>query len=224
MLEYKQHDLEDEEDEKKIFRAEARAAREYNKSSSPCLNKFDSNTRSVVPPTTNLHPNSYLHFNSAQHSYKSPYRPSGVCFSCGKPGHWRAACPLLLASRQKQDTGLFREYPSQTYTNDLRAFNFNVNSEHDLLVTADLLRTQAFEYEISSTCVVTKVKGSLKKCLHAWTEINAPKFITDIILHGYKIPFMSIPPSLEQLITNRPLGRENSLKKQLVNCCYTNVL
>ena len=105
VLEYKKHDLaEDEEDEKKIYRAEARAAREYKKFSSPRFNKFDRNTRSVVPPTTNLHPNSYLHFNSTQPSYKSPYRASGVCFSCGKPGHWRAACPLLLASRQKQDT------------------------------------------------------------------------------------------------------------------------
>ena len=64
MLEYKKHDLaEDEEDEKKIYRAEARAAREYKKLSSPRFNKFDCNTRSVVPPTTNLHPNSYLYFN-----------------------------------------------------------------------------------------------------------------------------------------------------------------
>ena len=105
VVEYKKHDLvEDEEDEKKIYRAEARAAREYKKFSSPRFYKFDRNIRSVVPPSTNLHPNNYLHFNSAQPSYKSPYRASGVCFSCRKPGQWRAACPLLLASRQKQDT------------------------------------------------------------------------------------------------------------------------
>ena len=105
VLEYKKHDLaEDEEDEKKIYRAEARAARERKTFSSTRFKKFDHNTCSVVPPTTNLNPNNYLPFNNAQPSYKSPYRASGVCFPCGKPGHWRAASPLLLASRQKQDT------------------------------------------------------------------------------------------------------------------------
>ena len=61
MLEYKKHDL--AEDEKKIYRAEARAARECKKFSSTRFKKFDHNPRSVVPPTTNLHPNNYLPFN-----------------------------------------------------------------------------------------------------------------------------------------------------------------
>ena len=91
VLEYKKHDLaENEKDEKKTYRAEARAARECKKFSSTRFKKFDHNPRSVVPPRTNLHPNNYLPFNNVQPMYKSSYRASGVCFSCGKPGHWRA--------------------------------------------------------------------------------------------------------------------------------------
>ena len=68
---------------------------------------------------------------------------------------------------------------------------------------------------MSSTCVVTKVKGSLKKCLHACTEINAPKFITDIILHGYKIPFMSIPPSF-RATNNKSALREREFVEKAI--------
>ena len=37
------------------------------------------------------------------------------------------------------------------------------------------------------------VKGRLCKCISAWKDINAPKFIVDIIRQGYKIPFICDP-------------------------------
>ncbi len=104
VLEYKQHDLAaDEEDEKKIYRAEARAAREVKKFSSTRFKRQGNNLRTADTPNSNLQLNTSIPFNNARPLYKTPYRASGVCFSCGKPGHWRAACPLLLASNSKKD-------------------------------------------------------------------------------------------------------------------------
>jgi hypothetical protein len=104
VLEYKQHDLAaDEEDEKKIYRAEARAARENKRFNPTRFKKLENMHRSTSTVDTNWHANSSVPFNNGRSIYKSSYRSSGVCFSCGKPGHWRAACPLVTASIQKQD-------------------------------------------------------------------------------------------------------------------------
>ena len=104
VLEYKQHDLAaDEEDEKKIYRAEARAAREVNKFSSTRFTRQGNRLRTADTPNSNLQLNASIPFNNARPLYKTPYRVSGVCFSCGKPGHWRTTCPSLLASNSKQD-------------------------------------------------------------------------------------------------------------------------
>jgi hypothetical protein len=104
VLEYKQHDLAaDEEDEKKIYRAEARAAREVKKFSSTQFKRQGNYLCTADTPNSNLQLNASIPFKNARPLYKMPYRASGVCFSCGKPGHWRATCPLLLASNSKQD-------------------------------------------------------------------------------------------------------------------------
>ena len=93
VVEYKQHDLaDDEEDEKKIYRAEARAARNVKKFSqlrNP--NKPKSTTAATQEPIPTL-----ITHRSRQ-SY-NPIKSGGVCFSCGKPGHWRSACPLNTSS------------------------------------------------------------------------------------------------------------------------------
>ena len=87
VVEYKQHDLaDDEEDEKKIYRAEGRAARTVKKFSQ--LNKAKStatatSTQAPIPTLVSQRPRAL-----------NPFKASGVCFSCGKPGHWRSACPL----------------------------------------------------------------------------------------------------------------------------------
>ena len=87
VVEYKQHDLvDDEEDEKKIYKAEVRAARTVKKFSQ--LNKAKStatatSTQAPIPTLVSQRPRAL-----------NPFKASGVCFSCWKPGHWRSACPL----------------------------------------------------------------------------------------------------------------------------------
>ena len=93
VLEYKQHDLAaDEEDEKKIYRAEVRAAREVKKFSSTRFKRQGNYLCTADTPNSNLQLNASIPFKNARPLYKMPYRASGVCFSCGKPDHWTATC------------------------------------------------------------------------------------------------------------------------------------
>ena len=110
VLEYKQHDLAaDDEDEKKIYRAEARAARESKRYASTRSKRFDNTQRSIdltTPfPDSNWQVRNDSPFNNFRSipTYRSRFKSPGVCFACGKPGHWRASCPLLSTSAQKQD-------------------------------------------------------------------------------------------------------------------------
>ena len=97
VLEYKHHDLaEDDEDEKKIYRAEARAARTSKLFAARGSNsqRRGSSQLAVAPL-----PNAFGRLNPQLSATRSP----GICFSCGKPGHWRAACPNLLLPSSSQN-------------------------------------------------------------------------------------------------------------------------
>ena len=102
VLEYKHHDLaEDDEDEKKIYRAEARAARTSKRFAARGSNsqrRGSSVARSSQLAVAHL-PNAFGRLNPQL----SATRSAGICFSCGKPGHWRAACPNLLLPSSSQN-------------------------------------------------------------------------------------------------------------------------
>ena len=94
VLEYKHHDLaEDDEDEKKIHRAETKAARTSTRFAARGSNSQRRGS-SVAPPSqvavAHL-PKAFGRLNPQL----SATRSAGICFSCWKPGHWRAACPNL---------------------------------------------------------------------------------------------------------------------------------
>ena len=92
VLEYKHHDLaDDEEDEKKIYRTEARVARASKRF---VTRSFGQQRRaSALPIARNSQlavgqfPNTFSRLNPQPSVNKS----HGVCISCGKLGHWRAA-------------------------------------------------------------------------------------------------------------------------------------
>ena len=101
VLEYKHHDLaEDDEDEKKIYRAEARAARTSNILLPVVLipSFVGLVARSSQLAVAHL-PNAFGRLNPQL----SVIRSSGICFSCGKPSHWQAACPNLLLPSSSQN-------------------------------------------------------------------------------------------------------------------------
>jgi len=95
VLEYKHHDLaDDEEDEIKIYRAEFRAARSTKRfTSRPMQQRSNLTSASTTAQfSASQMPNLFSRANPQLSSLRSA---SGLCFACGKPGHWRASCPNL---------------------------------------------------------------------------------------------------------------------------------
>ena len=95
VLEYKHHDLaDDEEDEKKIYRAESRAARSTKRFTSRSTRQRSNVTSTSTTPqfSASQLPNLFSRVNPQLSSQRSS---SGLCFACGKPGHWRAFYPNL---------------------------------------------------------------------------------------------------------------------------------
>lgn len=97
VLEYKHHDLaDDEKDEKKIHRAESRAARAVKRSTSHTSQRQRKFLPAVQAKSPQLaasqSPNLFARVNQHQSAQRST---SSVCFACGKPGHWSAFCPSL---------------------------------------------------------------------------------------------------------------------------------
>lgn len=99
VLEYKHHDLaDDEEDEKKIHRAESRAASAVKRSASRTSQhqqKFLPAVQTNSPQlAASQSPNLFSRVNQHQSAQRSTSR---VCFAGGKPGHWSACCPFCAA-------------------------------------------------------------------------------------------------------------------------------
>jgi hypothetical protein len=101
VLEYKHHDLaDDDEDEKKIYRAEARAARTSKRFAARGLGLQRRSGLPLQPVSRNSQlavaqlPSLFTRVNPKS----SLNRSAGLCFSCGKPDHWRASCPNVLLS------------------------------------------------------------------------------------------------------------------------------
>ena len=95
VLKYKHHDLaDDKEDEKNIYKAESRAARSTKRFTSRPMRQRSNvtSTSTTAQFSASQMPNLFSRVNPQLLSLRSA---SGLCFACGKPGHWRASCPNL---------------------------------------------------------------------------------------------------------------------------------
>lgn len=61
----------------------------------------------------------------------------------------------------------------------------------------DLLETSYEDIvQVAGSVSATNVKGRLKSHIQLWVNIQAPKFILDVISEGYKLPLVQTPPRL----------------------------
>ena len=105
--EYLQHELaDDSDDEKKIYRVEARAARNSRKFAA--LQRTSARATSIPSPHQSSQASLAIQsspiptnvtrgrsFNQSSLSYGVQKASPGSCFACGKMGHWRASCPFV---------------------------------------------------------------------------------------------------------------------------------
>ena len=186
MLEYKHHDLADDgKDEKKIYRGESRAARAVKLSAS----RTSQHQRKFLPAVqakspqlaASQLPNLFSRVNQQHSAQRST---SGVCFACGKPGHWRACSPSLQQFNTAQSSKWLADVVSTTFAiHSFRIDHLRIKIFFRILVSrTNLLRTR-IACRWKADCV-----GHF-----SWREINAPQSILDVIEFGYNLPLLQTP-------------------------------
>ena len=181
--EYEAHPLaDDSEDEKKIHRAQVaadRKLRQERRTRSQRYSPYPSVTAGQSSVAT-----SGASASSAGSSLPSTRR-LGLCFRCGRPGHWRKECRAVLPENGSAMAGkdnkistsnalLFESLPGSSYTH--------------------------------SSSVVTPV-GKLESCYKHWESAGAGEYILDVVKRGYKLPFRNIPDRV--VLQNNRSAREN---------------
>lgn len=205
--EYASHELaSNSEDEKKIFRAETRAKRKMREASfrsrrrRPYGFNFQQRTESSAIPRGGLQePQQKFSFG--------PGRRPGVCYQCGKPGHWRAECfsyqrssnatSSMVSSREQDD----KISKSNSCTHSVANSNVAVNNCTDKNACKSSEKTKDVSSIRQVGCLAGNLNvlspvGRLKCSLNKWRSSNASSFVVDLIENGYKIPLKSVPVSI----------------------------
>ena len=232
--EYESHPLAaDEEDEKKIYKAEMqadRAARRDRRAKSRAfrgrgfyprgssVDRYTQGPASVgplAPPTG---------FESSRDGYH-PYargtgfrRRPGNCFTCGKPGHWGRdnECPLRVPSADKQSQ------ISTDFISSSVALNFPLLQSGGEYISDSCTvheSTQVSQSVTSENDMSVTPVGRLKAHLAHWQSAEASEYILDVVTNGYKLPFKTMPESVE--LENNRSAREN---KDFVSSEISNLL
>ena len=76
----------DSEDEKQIYKAEARATHKYKAEKSKRIRRFRSTTYGKQTP-----PKQGFEQSDTGATRQQGKRPPGLCFDCGKSGHWKVS-------------------------------------------------------------------------------------------------------------------------------------
>uniref|UniRef100_A0A8W8HLE2 CCHC-type domain-containing protein n=1 Tax=Magallana gigas TaxID=29159 RepID=A0A8W8HLE2_MAGGI len=211
--EYTQHELaSDEEDEKRIFKAEIRAEKKL---------KEERIQKARTARRTNPYPERASSVQNQPKSYENS-KKSGTCFKCGFPGHWAKNC--TTNNNNNKETG-----------SKLSTLDSNVQSMC-IVQSKDLHACMSEHFSESKTNVCRFVAtidenvspvGRLRGHLTKWVDIQADKYILDVIENGYKIPFKTIPTSV--CLDNNKSARDNvkvvcsEIQKLIDKGCVTEV-
>lgn len=161
------------DDERKIVRAESRATRKSKTLRNSYQNSKSNRVHPYSKPDVSARSQQQSNWRESHYAgqrqgfgyggRKEGNRP-GLCFSCGKPGHWRYEC---------QEKG------------SLNKMSINNNS---------VKRTQSLSKDgTESTGKSVSPRGRLRQSYSKWQEIGANTVILDIIDQGYKLPFFTLP-------------------------------
>ena len=207
--EYETHQLaEDSEDEKRIQKAETRALRKIKEGQK----KRNAKRSRFLTPVS-----STVTSSNVQQLQQSASRKPGVCFSCGKPGHWKSECLAAKSmsserndSRTNAEMFKISNYPLKYVHKCIgvqkpcETPNIDVDeNNHDTVVTVHdhsnktiIDRTHPGNTQvgcISKNNATISPVGRLKSSLQKWQSSGANNRILHIIKSGYKLPLMSIP-------------------------------
>jgi hypothetical protein len=234
--EYENNPLaENSDDEKKIYRAEARAGR----SARVDRQKKSRRGRPYEIPSAAGGPRD-LHgqrtTTQPQHQWTgqwggqaTSYKKPGNCFACGKAGHWRSECRSTGADQNTQISTYMDMCAHDVHDNAvcncniadcLTCFDDNINVDH---IVESRFESVSENTEFSMISPV----GRLKQCANHWRKAGSNDHVMEVVQNGYKLPFMSLPE--KAMLGNNKSARDNAgfvqseIDKLLLKGCISEV-
>ena len=188
VAEYEQNSLADNsEDEKRMYKAEARAERKAKKVKKQEPKRFHPYTG--LGSTWKPNFKDQVSFASVNTRGGSDERKKpGLCFACGKPGHWKADCQARGIRSEQISESVF------THHNETVA-KFLFESSKSVQCESKPDSNSVPEY-LKKGEKVSPV-GKLKQNVRKWAEFGASEEILDIVEFGYKLPLHTLPDSKE---------------------------
>lgn len=201
----------DSEDEKRIFKAEARANRKYK------AEKTRKARRSRVTPYWRQQSSKMSVEQQANAVTPQPTRrPPGLCFACGKPGHWKGSpeCSVNISSTNNKISTVF-ECLTPLFVNPLQMIEVGANLTASVSVSSNFsaneesassIEMSAMEVSCQGNQVVSPI-GRLRNCFSKWQQATNSRFILNVIQDGYRLPLKETPCSI--VLKNNKSAREN---------------
>ena len=202
----------DSEDEKRMMRAEARASRKLKQRRFEKARRMPNRYHPYPPPTATV-------TSATAQQEQGNLIPTvrtvrrgrpGVCFGCGKSGHWKYECLAGESGSKPAD---------KISISVLDQFSLSINAP---LCASVFSRDTANGQAINSTGIsndrISPV-GRLKDRVHVWDQLSVDRYIRDVIVNGYKLPFKELPEKV--ILDNNRSAKDNP---EFVSCEIQNLL
>ena len=215
----------DEEDQKKIHRAQARA-RVKARSERGKRNRrwFPYRPKSATATETTTYQS-----QQGQIQQQQQKRP-GLCFTCGQAGHWKIDCPTSK-----------RNFKLSEYSFPFNTFDTKSSVQFDQIVTSETAASfRSGHHCKSDTCQISDIGSEpqmkdvhipvskepnseispynrLKNAASVWLESGANAYILNVVEHGYKIPFKELP-SIQKSKNNKSARDNPEFVSKEINC------
>jgi hypothetical protein len=196
--EYTQHQLaSDSEDEKKIYKAEARAVRKLKQGK-----QKKSRFQPYGAPSTSSSKTSSpakQQFSSGDTGVRRP----GSCFACGRFGHWRSECKAVQGHAK---IPVVTSGQAEKISTDMNCLYV---SEGAHIAESSSGSNTAVDVGVHvSTGSDKSPIGGLRASINQWKLAGASEYVLDVIENGYKIPFLTQPESV--CLKNNKSALDNS--------------
>ena len=210
VAEYEQNSLADNsEDEKRMFKAEARAERKVKKFKKQEFKRFQpypGNKTSVSSWRASIKDQEV--YSSAGRGGVDERRKPGLCFSCGKPGHWKVDCQAR-AIRSDQISEF--KPVTQCLEKEIDILFDESKSDNDEAESTNKIHSMT---ENIRDEVVSPI-GRLKQNSSKWSDFGASKEMLDIVENGYKLPLLTLPDSVELRNNRSALNHSEFVQEEI---------
>ena len=187
----------DSEDEKRIYRAEARASRK---------SRFDRGGRRGRwrghPYRRGFRRAVDSNQGDGTQMVSQQNKRPGLCFSCSMPGHWKFECPSLKAaanSNNKISSLYSLSVLEKTRTNQNAC---NENQEGNTCILKSIHCDDSLEEQCS-----VSIAGRLEKFYEKWKAVTDDLYILKVVKEGYRLPLKESPPHV--VLNNNKSARDN---------------